>query len=376
MTCTSKRILAHDRARAWAIIGMIFVNATKLMGTNSLKPWWADTMITFITGRAAAVFVMLAGAGIVMAYDRASDIAKPLLKTRLIIRASLLCMIGFLLKNVWNPDILHYYTAYIIGGVILLERSTNQLKKLLGMLVLASMPICALVTYDYEGGDIIGEIFDEGPLAVMVNYFFLSEHYPVLPWFCFFLAGMILGRLERLSGKGKFYSMFAGSSLLLIAIELLSTLLNAETITGRWFEIEMPEWRAFSLSEAFPVGPLFVFSAGASSLALISFLRLLPKRAQASGDLSPLVAFGRLSLTFYVTHILVGHAFFQWVTHQHGKASSNHTLFFATVFVLAGIVFADRWMRHFRRGPLETAMDTLMGVLLNPKEGTRLQVDS
>jgi uncharacterized protein len=88
------------------------------------------------------------------------------------------------------------------------------------------------------------------------------------------------------------------------------------------------------------------------------------------------VAFGRLSLTFYVTHILVGHAFFQWVTHQHGKASSNHTLFFATVFVLAGIVFADRWMRHFRRGPLETAMDTLMGVLLNPKEGTRLQVDS
>jgi uncharacterized protein len=88
------------------------------------------------------------------------------------------------------------------------------------------------------------------------------------------------------------------------------------------------------------------------------------------------VAFGRLSLTFYITHILLGHAFNQWIVHQHEKASSHHTLFFATVFILAGIVFADRWIRHFRRGPLETAVNTLMGVLLKPKEGTRLQVDS
>ncbi len=350
-----------------AIIGMVIVNTRTIITAQTLETRWVYSMINPITGRAAAIFVMLAGAGMVMAYDRVPAFAKPLLKTRMIIRAIILYAIGFLLMRIWNADILHYYTAYLIGGVILLERRTKQIAAILWMLVVVSMPICALVSYDYEGGDIIATLFGQGPFATMADYFFLSTYYPVLPWFCFFLIGMLLGRLERLPGKRVFYIIFACSSVGVITIEFLSALLNAETIAGRWIDIEMPSWRAFSLSEAFPVGPLYLLSASASSLALIAFLRIWPERTQPSRQLSPMVAFGRLSLTFYISHILIGHACDRWIVSRQQTVSSHETLLFTAIFILVGIVFAKWWMHHFQRGPLEMVVNQLISGFLKLK---------
>ena len=375
MSCASKRILAYDRARAMAIIGMLFVNATKIMDIRCLKPWWADAGITLITGRAAVVFVMLAGAGIAIAYDRTPERSRPLLKMRLFIRASMLGIMGLLLMTVWNADILHFYTAYIIGGICLLGQRKEGVKKILGILVVLSMPVCAMVTYEYEGGTFFGDLFDQGALAHLARYLFLSNYYPVLPWFCFFMVGMLFGRLEPFPSKAKLYMIFIGSSVLFVAIELFSALSNDETIAGRWFDIEMPGWRAFSLSEAFPVGPLFVLSAGASGLALISFFRFLPERMQTSTGPTPITAFGRMSLTMYLCHILIGHAVTRLLESQNGSASSNQLLFFSTVFILSGILFADRWMRHFKRGPVETVLHRLTAVLLRRK-GQRLPANA
>ncbi|WP_419662913.1 hypothetical protein Dvar_33990 [Desulfosarcina variabilis str. Montpellier] len=362
------RIIAYDHARALAIMGMIVVNTQVIMDIRVLEPWWMNSFTLFLCGRAAVVFVMLTGAGMVMAYDRAPETTRPLLIRRMIIRAALLYMVGLLLLTVWNADILHYYTTYLLAGVLLLEKRTNHLKKILAVVVAISIPFCVLAFYEYEGGDFFEGYFTREPLSHIVNYFFLGEYYPVFPWFCFFLIGMLLGRLERLPVRWKYKIIFIGSSILLITVELLSVILNAETITGRWIDIEMPWWRALSQSEAFPVGPLFLFSASASGLAMIALLRLLPERQQPSNHPSPMVAFGRLSLTFYVSHILISCAWSQWVVTQHKAASSNQVLCFAAVFILAGIVFADRWMRHFRRGPLEMAVNELMCAFLRLKQ--------
>jgi uncharacterized protein len=365
---TTNRIVAYDRARALAIIGMIFVNTRTIMSIRAIDPRWMNTLIDFITGRAAVVFVMMAGAGMVMAYDRSSDEKKPLLKKRMLIRAALLYMTGLLLMKVWWADILHYYTAFIIGGVILIEKQTHHLQKLLTIIIAVCIPICALATYESEGGELMGTYLTQEPLPSIVNYFFLGQYYPVFPWFCFFLTGMLLGRLERSPAKWKYQIIFVGSSILLIAVECLSALLNAETTAGQWIDIDAPLWRAFSLSEAFPVGPLFVFSASASGLALIALLRLLPERSPASRHVAPMVAFGRLSLTFYISHILIGHAYYQWVVSHHGMVLSNRIFVFMMVFILAGIGFANLWMRHFQRGPLETALNELMCTFCKPKQ--------
>lgn len=366
MTDPPNRVVAYDHARALAIIGMIVVNTRTIMSRHTLEPWWLDTFIDFITGRAAVVFVMLAGAGMVMAYDRASEDARPSLIMRLVIRASLLFVVGLLLLTVWMADILHYYTAFIIGGVILLDRQTQRIRIFLIVLVAVSMPVCTLVVYESEGGQIIEALVSTGPLARLMDYFFLSNNYPMLPWICFFLAGMLLGRLERNPGKCRFQILFINSSIVFIAIEFLSVLLNSEPITGRWFDIEEPGWRSFSLSEAFPVGPLFIFSAGASGLALISFLRWLPLQTHMTTLSYPLSAFGRLSLTFYISHILFGHFCHQWIVKQYGSVSSSQTLLFAVGFIIAANLFALVWTRFFMRGPLEMAMNALTYAVMKP----------
>jgi uncharacterized membrane protein YeiB len=364
MTNPTVRIDAYDHARAVAIIGMIVVNTRTIMNRHILEPWWIDSVIDLITGRGAAIFVMLAGAGMVMAYDRAPDDAKPLLRMRLVVRATLLFMIGFLLMTVWKADILHYYTAYIIGGVILLDRRARCLRKILIALVAVSIPVCTLVVYESEGGLIIETLVSTGPLAGLLDYFFLSSYYPVLPWMCFFLVGMLLGRLERNPGKRRFQILFIGSGIGFMTIELLSALLNAEPIAGRWFDIEEPGWRAFSLSEAFPAGPLFLFSAGAFGVALISFFRWVPIQMRVTARPSLLSALGRLSLTVYISHILLGHACHQWIVKPYGSASSSQTLLFAVGFILAATFFALVWTRCFMRGPLEMAMIALTNTIM------------
>ncbi|WP_319521728.1 heparan-alpha-glucosaminide N-acetyltransferase domain-containing protein [uncultured Desulfosarcina sp.] len=358
------RIVAYDRARALAVVGMIFVNTCKIMGVNHFKPWWMDTLARLVTGRAAVLFVMLAGAGIVLAYDRAYDHEKPLVRGRLIARASWLCIFGMLLMLVWNADILHYYTAFIAFGVLLLDWRTARLKNILTMTVAASMAVCALVTYDIEGGQILEEVAAPGLMGLVGDYFFFSKYYPVFPWFCFFLLGMLIGRLERFPERGRFHLIFITSSLCFVGIELFSAMLNAETIAGRWVDIDLPLWRAFSLSEAFPVAPLFVFSAGASGLATISLLRLLSERKPLFGSFSPLAAFGRLSLTVYISHILIGTVYCRWIDNRHALATADRALLFSTVFILAGMVFAAAWTRRFKKGPLEMVLDALSRMFL------------
>ena len=173
--------------------------------------------------------------------------------------------------------------------------------------------------------------------------------------------------LENALNKRRCRFLVTGSLAVLILIEAFSALLNAETIAGRWFDIESPLWQALTLSEAFPVNPLFLFSAGATGLALIALLRLLPHQpVTASSRPGPLVAFGRMSLTMYIAHILCGHAYHQWIISQYGIAASRHTLFFAIGFSLAGIVFASVWARFFMRGPLEFVMNTMAHTLASP----------
>ena len=64
------RIIAYDSARAFAVIGMILVYTIKMMDIRHLEPSWVDRTVNLTTGRAAVIFVMLAGACMILSYDR------------------------------------------------------------------------------------------------------------------------------------------------------------------------------------------------------------------------------------------------------------------------------------------------------------------
>lgn len=363
-----RRILAYDRARALAVIGMIFVNTSNMLGVCGIAPEWAGTIIDFICGRAAVVFVMLAGIGVTLAYDRASPAGRPGIRKRLLSRALWLGLAGILLFQIWEADILHFYAVYFLLGVWLLDVDTPRLVRLLKWVVAVSMPVCALLAFDYEGGDILGPVNDL-PLALsFVAGYVVGVYYPVFPWFGFFVVGMLMGRLERSPDGAVHRWLAAGGIIGCTAVEVLSALLNAETTAGRWVDLGEPLWRALTISEAFPVNPLFVFSATASGVALIALCRLLPERRLAEGKPGPLVAFGRLSLTLYISHIIIASAYDTWIQKHFGAASSGQVLGFSASYIVSGMVFAFLWTRRFDRGPLERVMDALIRVSVGMRE--------
>jgi len=367
MPTSSERILAYDRARALAVIGMVFVNSSNMMSMCNIDPVWVDAAIDFICGRAAVVFVMLAGAGIVLAYDRTPPgAAAAALRIRLLKRAGWLFVAGIGLMQVWEADILHFYAAYFILGVALLDSSGPRLKKTLSVVTLLAIPVCALLSYGYEGGEILGNLNDLRTPLSFLSHYFTSNYYPVLPWFGFFLTGMLLGRMERAPSRARYVRLLAGGLIVCTVIEILSALLTAESVAGRWVDISDPLWRALTLSEAFPTNPLFVFSAGACGVALIALCRLLPERTPPAARPGPLVAFGRLSLTLYVCHILAGGLYHRWILAHHESVSSTQLLSFAAGYIAIGMVFATLWTRRYKRGPLERLMDALTRVSLKP----------
>jgi uncharacterized protein len=123
--------------------------------------------------------------------------------------------------------------------------------------------------------------------------------------------GMLLGRLDRTDRFN--YRRWATVGVLVCAVtEVLSATYMAWIEQHNW-EIEGNWWIVFFRSEAFPVTPLFIFSSGAGALAVISLCRQAMRRRAPARCLAPLLSFGRLSLTFYVTHLIFGFSFIQWI---------------------------------------------------------------
>lgn len=101
------RLTGLDIARFLAFTGMVLVNfriAAQVSGTND----WAAQITQLLEGRAAALFVVLAGVGITLANAPAKLMVK---------RALFLSAIGLLNQTIFEADILHYYGVYFLCAI-------------------------------------------------------------------------------------------------------------------------------------------------------------------------------------------------------------------------------------------------------------------
>ena len=106
--------------------------------------------------------------------------------------------------------------------------------------------------------------------------------------------------------------------------------------------------------------PLFVIASAATALAIIALSVMLTQRFAGSPWLSPFLSTGRMSLTLYVAHVVVG----MGVLKAIGRLE-NQTLNFAVVgtisFCACGFFFAHMWLKRFKHGPLEALMRRVTG---------------
>ncbi|MEM7166142.1 MAG: DUF418 domain-containing protein [Planctomycetota bacterium] len=343
MTATGKqpRIVGFDVARALAIFAMAYVNFEVVLALGETQPAALRTLASAFEGNASAMFVTLAGIGLVLLQARAT-----ILK-----RALLLLVVGYAWQVLWPGDILHYYAFYLAIGAFCLQLRVRWL----WVLAAGSVGVSLLLHLwlDYAAGwrwsDLSYPAFWTWRGQVR-NLVFNGWH-PLFPWLAFLFAGMALGRWGIAAPGKRRLAMGAAAVVYVVAA------LTSRAVTGETNELTLELWGTSSI----PPGPFYVLTAGSASIfwiALCLELTAIPLVARLSG---PLAKCGQLALTCYLAHV-----FFMFIVVEPlGEALDYQGLELAfggaVVFAVTAILFAAAWRAKFRRGPLEWVMRKLCG---------------
>ncbi len=356
-----KRILGYDFARAFAIFGMVIVNF-KIVMSASAGSEWILRITGLLEGRAAAIFVILAGVGLSLmtAKSRSDPSSQSMSRHRisLLKRALLLVVVGLSYSPIWPADILHFYGFYIAIGVLLLTVKDRTL--ILCAIVLMIGFVALFFIFDYATGWNWTTLAytDFWTLRGMARHIFFNGFHPVFPWASFLLIGMWLGRQNIVDVRIRRRIMLV-SLILLAGTELISRealICFGENGSG------LSESDVLSLFGTKPMPPLpqYVLSAGSTAVLFIMLCVSLTSRFADASWVGTLCKTGQMSLTLYVAHVVIGMGFLESI----GRLE-NQTIEFAVVgaslFNLSSVVFAYFWISKFRAGPLEQMFRKLSG---------------
>jgi uncharacterized membrane protein YeiB len=354
----NNRIIGYDLARAVALLGMLLVNFSVLLGNGTSDPTWLDHLIEMIRGRAAATFVVLAGAGlsllsksVYLSKDRAAINAK---RFTLLKRSLFLLVIG-LFNFVLSPisDILHFYAVYIALGACLLTLSNRSL----ALLAFATIAVRFLVmtSFDFVKNWDFNTVADTGigSLLGIIGHFLFNGCFPVVPWMAFVMVGMWIGRRDLSDRSFRKKLLLAGVGAVTIAESLsrVGMYLSSSAQHGHGLENLLPLFQIVSWDSI----PLFMISAMGTALGVISLSTILADKYGNSRWIMPHIAAGQVTLSLYVAHIIVGTLFLKAV-----ETLEMELVFFplwgTMVFYTGAVLFAYYWMRRFGKGPLELLM--------------------
>ena len=371
----NNRIIGYDLARAVALLGMLLVNFSVLLGNGSSDPTWLDHFIEMIRGRAAATFVVLAGVGlslmtqsVYLSKDRAAISVKRL---TLLKRSLFLLVIG-LFNFAISPisDILHFYAVYIAIGACLLTLSNRSLA-VLASATIAVRPL-VMTSFDFVKNWNFNTVADTGigSLLGIIGHFLFNGCFPVIPWMAFVMVGMWIGRrdLSDRSFRKKLLLTGAGAVTIAESLSRVGMYLSSSAQHGLGAENLLPLFQIVSWDSI----PLFMISAMGTALGVISLSTILADKYGNSRWIMPHIAAGQVTLSLYVAHIIVSTLFLKAV-----ETLEMELVFFplwgTMVFYTGAVLFAYYWMRRFGKGPLELLMRRFL-VFRNPSKIPSLEV--
>lgn len=351
------RIAGYDFARALAIFGMVAINFKYIMGAEDNGPEWFIWFMYLLDGRAAAIFVMLAGVGLSLLSRRAriaNDLAG-LRKNRksLLKRAVFLFIIGMAIIKIWPADILHFYGIYIAIAAFLLSTSDQKLLMISKTFMIIFLALLFLLDYD-EG--YYWEITDDSGIWVVIGIIrniFFSGYYPVLAWMTFLLFGMWLGRQDINNRSLRLKIILAGIGSILIAE--ISSFIFKNTFSNNTNYIIDKIQILFETKDFIPPSPLFLLSAGGTSAVIIILSIIITERFCNAKWIEPIVATGQLAMTLYVAHIVICTQLID-VFCLEGKKTLLFSTTNAIIFCVIAVIFSFFWKKRFHRGPLEFVM--------------------
>ena len=353
MTEKTPRILGYDFARALAIFGMVIVNFKIVMCTSNSSGWLISA-IGILEGRAAAIFVILAGVGISLmtAKTRAGISSRSMSqhRTSLLKRAFLLVVLGLCYSPIWPADILHFYGFYIALGVVFLTADDRIL--VLNSVLLNMGFIILLLLFDYESGwDWETMTYTNfWTMSGMVRHIFYNGFHPVFPWASFLLMGMWMGRQDMASILFR-RKMVIGSFISWGIIELASS--QALIYFMQYpHGISLDDIQSLFGTGPMPPMPQYIISAGSSAVIIICLSISIASKYPSAKWVGLLCQTGRISLTLYVAHVVMGMGFLELIGRIENQ-TIEFALFSAMFFNVLCIAFAHFWSLKFKTGPIE-----------------------
>ncbi len=353
----SKRIEGLDFARALAMFGMLIVNFKIIMGAAENGPDWIIWFTGLFEGRASATFVMLAGIGVALMTRKARNGGTHSIirenRTSLRKRAAFLFIIGLLLYVVgWTGDILHYYGVYMLIASFLIVSSTKLMIILSSTILIISQILLVTMNYlkGWDPAQPFMEYLDFWTIEGFLRNLLFNGYHPVLPWICFFLIGMILGRLDLLKKAVRNKMLFI-SLFLLATIEILSKVLMRLSLSV--LDVESAEY----LFQTGPIPPniLYVLSNSSSAIIVIIASIYIAEKFAGHWFTKSLIKTGQLTLTHYVSHVFIGIGILMLLNRLENQTLA-FSLIFTILFFVASILFSVLWSRKFKRGPIEWVM--------------------
>lgn len=362
----SGRIEGYDLARAFAIFGMVIVNFKVVMTGVNWGQEGDGGFLGFATGllegRAAALFVILAGVGLTLGARRAvaSGDAGALSAARrkLWKRSAALFFGGLAFSLVWPGDILHFYGWYLGLGALMLAWADRRL--LSAAAGFAAGFVLLLLLFDYEAGWEFETLTytDFWTPAGQVRHLFFNGLHPVFPWTAFLAFGLWLGRRDLRRAAVRRALLVRGAAVA-VATEAASWFWMRHWTAGASPE-DAEILRALFGTEAMPPMPLYLLAAGGTAVAVIALSAGLSERFAGSAVHDALTAAGRLSLTIYVAHVILGMGALEAVGRLEGQ-SLEFAVAMSALFYLSAVLFAALWTRRFRQGPFEAGLRRLAG---------------
>lgn len=384
-----RRLVGVDAARGIALLGMMSVHILPSWDPQTFE---ATAQWTLFSGRAAALFALLAGVGLAFSSGgRHVHEGRRMRGDRvgLLVRAVLIAVLGLLVNQTSPADppaynILVYYGVFFLLAVPFLHLSARALLAwAAGFAVLGPVLIHLLgpvlptfETYNPTVADVLG-----APGTTLAQLL-LTGSYPALTYLVYLLAGMAVGRLhlaQRRTQLGLLVGgavLAAGSALaswvLLHPLGGIERLLTASPFLDRedvqdvlvWGPdpvLPTATWWWLTVTGPHTNTPLALLS-GVGTGALVLGLCLLVAR-RAEGVLLPLVAAGSMTLTLYSAHLLALSA----------EVHYEQPVLWFLVQAVVAVVFAVLWRRALGQGPLErlvgrasrTGRDLVLGHRLN-----------
>lgn len=373
---SNNRIFGYDIARAIALFGMFAVHSMPLMLNNE------STFVgEYITGKAAPLFAVLAGVSIMLISRKTEQY-----KQKISVRAVFIMLIGVFLiaLNTSIAVILMHYGLLFLIAIPFIRLST----KALGFWTLSAF----LVTPGlyWLSHHLLAPHIESFPQQYPPGLdLLIGNFYPIVVWITYFLAGMLLYRLNIVkwsmrglvmlaAGSGAIWALLHQNVLGKYIIDyhvqhqdtLLPNLVDKETlrtelITGQFYNsfVESPLW--FFLPTPHSSSYINVLSSITFCLAVIALSTLLGKQVSRSPLLyrvmSPVIGAGQAPLTLYTGHIVVFAVFL-----YSGLSIQSTTLLL--FFILLSLLYGAYLVNFQKKGILEIVNTKFIHAILEPKE--------